>query len=172
MYKGQGLNEKSEIFGSNKVNDACKILVRALGAFQGKKRMTSLKEPPGFVGVDIYIAHYSLSSEYACRSIFVRKGRQISLNQGESTWRTRFQRLKIKMVLDKECSAIGIALSKSGILHPDAVREVLPARPVDKKSIVGYLYGSLVCGSLSSGDSRFKVYGESIPKMTREAFLK
>lgn len=80
--------------------------------------------------------------------------------------------LKMKMMLAEGCTTTKVALKKSGILHRDASRGVLSARPVDKPSIERYYYSSFLCEYLSLGGSRFNTFGERIVKLKSEAFPK
>lgn len=49
---------------------------------------------------------------------------------------------------------------------------MLAARPLGKTCIVVYYYGSPVYDYLSSGSPCFTTYGESMMRVTKEAFLK
>lgn len=75
------------------------------------------------------------------------------------------------MPLTVECCASAVTFKKSGIAHADAGRAVFAAQPMKKGSIVRYYYGSLVYDYFSSTGSRFKTYGESVMKVTRETYL-
>lgn len=68
------------------------------------------------------------------------------------------------------CRAIGLTLRKSGILHRDFGRGVFTERPVGKRIILGYQYGSPVYENRSSSWSRFNTYEESIMEVTRDKF--
>lgn len=70
-----------------------------------------------------------------------------------------------------EWNAIAVTVKKSEILHLDAGRWVITARPVDQLRIMGYCYSSLVLDDLSFGAFRFKTYGEGIMEMTKKKFL-
>lgn len=80
-------------------------------------------------GASVSIAHHSLSFEYVCRPTFVRKNSQISLHLGLSMWPARFYSPKLEMLLSVQCRQIEMKQNRSGILHSNAGREALAARP-------------------------------------------
>lgn len=76
------------------------------------------------------------------------------------------------MLLVVEYITTEIALKKSGIMHSDGGREVFAARPLGKRNIVGFYYGTLLCKGFGFTASSFKSYGQTIMKATRQTFSK
>lgn len=76
----------------------------------------------GFATVDFLIEHQChilITSVYT--SLF-ETSHKVPLNQGLSTWLTRFHQLKVDMTLAVKCSAIQVTLIKTETLHLDAGR--------------------------------------------------
>lgn len=116
-----------------------KIVVRALDRLRAWKRMRSWKVPTELCPIQMFPSHIrQFFSNIFVDPTSLANGRQILLNSWSSKWLVRLHQLKVKMLLGAEYRSIEVTLKESDILHPDAVRGVCTAEPVEKGSIVGY----------------------------------
>lgn len=61
--------------------------------------------------------------------------------------------------------------TRSCFAHRGTEQDVLATKPVSNGCIAGYHYFSFVCEDLSFSGFRFKMYGESIMKLSRKTFM-
>lgn len=165
------LNKKPDHWGTEDVVDVCKILVRSLDGFRDIMPMRFWKTPDTRCSVhmlSIKVAHFISK----CLWILFKKGRQILLNQWSSTWLVWFHDLNAGILLAVgRCHTVAM-FGRSCFAQIYGGWEVLAARPLGRKSIIGYWYGSLVYEVLSSSFSQFKMYGENTMNFTTDAFSK
>lgn len=139
------LNEESDTAGSERAKAVARIYLEAAKAIAAKRFILVQDSPPELSATQILSMHilHFLSNIFKAIILF-QFGRRFPVSRLPEKWRSRFQTVDSDAFLDVDCSAGGVTIKKSNIMHWSVGHDVFPARPIGKKGTIKFYYGSLV----------------------------